>query len=148
MVTKRSKKSLPEYALRHPQKKTWTAATQRTLPPRGAKPGEVRNPLGKNGKEKTAETRRVTHFLKQLLADPHAVETLMDETKRKEVLAEKLAKAAYIHAYNGDPSFFSQIMDRTEGKVPNPVELSGAGGAGVTFILDFSGKPDDTNGSS
>jgi hypothetical protein len=140
-----SKKNLPSYAKRHPVRKTWQAASKRTP---GVKPGEVINPLGINNRKKAEDTRRVTFFLNKLISENGSLsELLKDDTKIKRVYAETLARAIYIQSLT-ESAYCGILLDRTEGKVPNPVELSGAGGAGVTFILDFSGKPDDTNGSS
>jgi hypothetical protein len=120
---------------------------RRTPPPKCIQKGEVRNPLGINNRAKATQTRSITHFLLRLRDEESR--RLLDEP-HKMTNAEKLARKIYFHAEEGKAPYAEMVLDRTEGKVSSPVELSGAGGAGgagVTFILDLSGKPDDDSGS-
>lgn len=142
----RRPKYTPSKVLRKLLPRTQTQKPKR-IPKSAVKPGEVRNPKGINNPVKWAETRRVSHFLKQILESEGTMREMLlkGEGDRKEIHALKLARSAYLQAHL-ESAFLGIVLDRTEGKVPNPVELSGSGG-GVIVNLNIPRPPDD-DGSS
>src|SRR5689334_12936740 len=77
------------------------------------KPGEVRNPLGKNGKRPWL-TEATEEMLEEKLGDPE------ERAKWKDAQWQKMLKSGVVGAM-----FMDTAWERTEGKVAQPVRVSG-----------------------
>lgn len=78
------------------------------------KPGQSGNPKGK-------PKRSLTTLLREA---GEKGEVLGERLPEGMTVAEAFAQAAWGHAIKGNPSFASQILDRLEGKVPQPEPIT------------------------
>ena len=96
------------------------------------KPGEVRNPTGKNGRKDAA--RELKDQLKEFLAQE------LKGKKRWDWLLE----AWFAAALKGSAPHIGMLLDRVYGKAKEQIEITGEDGPiDLRHQLDFSGKSDE-----
>jgi len=103
---------------------------------------EFRFPKGTSGNPKGRPKKEncLTSLLRELLeGDPNQVRKRwkgVKSGKRKMTGAQNLAIALYNKAVAGDLKAIQMIYERTEGKVPQPLEHTGNGGEAIEFNVD------------
>jgi hypothetical protein len=108
------------------------------------KKGEVRNPNGRptNAFCLTALVKKELESQAEKDGKP-----LKNKDGTPKTWAEILASAIVRQAAKGNPSALNQLWDRTDGKVPLPLEHGGPGGGKMQVVVTLNDKAKKGNGN-
>ena len=112
--------------------------------PKGPDPLHFRNVSGQRNKAAVQAAKLIRDKLvqegKRLVT--YTVDTPSGKVKLKARNIVLLVKRIWREAIEGDASFVQIVLDRTEGKVAQPLDHSGEFKANVTFIMPRPAKPE------
>ena len=110
---------------------------KRKAPACSIKKGECRNPLGINNRAKLSQNQMISHFLAKL-ANGTLEKVLKPGTLT--TMAEDTARAAFNHAQVGNAKYLEIVLDRTEGRLKDQLEISGGVSVDYASLISAARK--------